>query len=104
MIKPAEIDGANPSHVFLARMLELLVPADGKAFFLVEAYFDESGTHQGSPIMCVAGYLFSPEQCKRFSEEWSAVLKEYGLPYFRMSECAHGTGVFSDKKDKCDEV
>lgn len=25
---------------------------------IIEAYFDESGTHEGSPDICIAGYLF----------------------------------------------
>ncbi len=90
----------------LARLLELLVPESGKALFLVEAeaYFDESGTHSGSPIMCVAGYLFSPEQCRRFDQEWAEVLEEFSLRYFRMSECAHGTGEFKGRREICDPV
>ncbi|MGP0072180.1 MAG: DUF3800 domain-containing protein [Bryobacteraceae bacterium] len=93
--------------MLFSRFVELLVPANGRALFMVqayEAYFDESGTHEGSPIMCVAGYMFSAEQSKHFYQEWDAVLKEYGLPYFRMSECAHGTGVFGDKRERCDEI
>jgi hypothetical protein len=70
----------------------------------VEAYFDESGTHDGSPIMCVAGYLFSPDQRRRFDQEWLEVLQEFNLPYFRMSECAHAAGAFKGRDDICDSV
>ena len=42
-------------YAVMSRFLELLVPKNGRAMFVVEsyeAYFDESGTHEGSPIMC----------------------------------------------------
>jgi hypothetical protein len=63
---------------------------------MIEAYFDESGTHHGSPLMCVAGYLVSANQCRHFQAEWDSILSKHGVPYFHMSDCAHGTGVFSD--------
>lgn len=63
---------------------------------LVEAYFDESGSHEGSKTLCVAGYLFEKGQVTRLSEEWAAVLDKYQLPYFRMVDCAHGNGPFAN--------
>jgi hypothetical protein len=63
---------------------------------MVEAYFDESGTHRDSRLMCVAGYLIDGDQCRRFQTEWDSVLAKHGVPYFHMSDCAHGTGVFSN--------
>lgn len=61
----------------------------------LEAYIDESGTHSGSPVVCLAGYLFTPDEREQFESEWSQVLAAFGLPYFRMSDCAHGNGPFS---------
>jgi hypothetical protein len=63
---------------------------------LFEAYFDESGSHDGSPVLCLAGYLFDKEGCLQLDSEWKAVLDEYELPFFRISACAHGTGPFTD--------
>ena len=62
---------------------------------MMEAYFDESGTHRDSPLMCVTGYIIDADQCRRFQTEWDEVLSKYGVPYFHMSDCAHGTGVFA---------
>ena len=76
------------------RLLELVLPDRGYAL-MFEAYFDESGTHRNSPIMCVAGYLIESDQCRRFQVEWDAVLSKYRIPYFHMSDCAHGSGVFA---------
>jgi hypothetical protein len=62
---------------------------------MIEAYFDESGTHHGSPLMCVAGYVIEAEQRRHFQQEWDAILAKHGIPYFHMSDCAHGAGVFA---------
>lgn len=69
---------------------------------LVEAYFDESGTQYGSPVMCVAGYVFEKEASKRLAVDWEALLDFHGLPFFRMSSCAHQNGVFKAvSRDTC---
>lgn len=65
-----------------------LEPAD------IHAFFDESGTHAGSEVMCVAGYLFNNEQLLRFNDEWSGALARYNLRAFHMTDCAQGRGEF----------
>lgn len=60
----------------------------------MEAYFDESGTHEGSPFVCVAGYLFEKGNANALDVSWQAMLQEKSLPFSRMSDCAHGTGPF----------
>jgi len=61
---------------------------------MLEAYFDESGTHRGSPVMCVAGYLFDSDQAFRLDQEWGATLADFGLSHFHAVDCAHGKGEF----------
>lgn len=61
---------------------------------LMEAYFDESGTHEGSPFVCVAGYLFEKSNATALDTAWREMLEEKGLPFFRMSDCAHTTRSF----------
>lgn len=61
---------------------------------MIEAYFDESGTHDDSPVICVAGYLYESEKCGSLDLEWQAMLEKWGLPYFRMVDCAHGNKPF----------
>lgn len=51
----------------------------------LECYFDESGSHDGSPALSLGGYLFEKESCKTLDLGWKAVLDRYCLPYFRMS-------------------
>ncbi len=64
----------------------------------IENAFDESGSHAGSRVLCVAGYIIDKEQVGPMEAEWHAVLNwkslEHPLDYFRMSECAHGNGQF----------
>ncbi len=70
---------------------------------LVEAYFDESGTHEGSPFLCVAGYVFEKEKAVALDVQWRKMLKKYGLPHFHMSECAQNKGVYKHlSKQDCD--
>ena len=80
----------------IARLLEILLPHGGYALQLVESYFDEAGSDDGSPVLCVAGYIIEKEACVKLDSEWAEVLKIFKLPYFRMSQCAHGTGPFKN--------
>ncbi len=78
------------------RLLGALLPWDGYLLALVEAYFDESGSHEGSPVLCVAGYLFERDAAKNLSEEWHTVLEPKGLTHFHMIDCAHGVEEFAE--------
>lgn len=68
---------------------------------MLEAYFDESGTHEGSNRMCVAGYLIESDQAKRMNDEWNPFLQSYGLAQFHMVDCAHGTEAFKHISKTC---
>lgn len=62
---------------------------------MMEAYMDESYPKEGSsPYASVAGYLFVSKQAQVMSGQWATFLKDKGLKYFRMSECASGNGQF----------
>jgi hypothetical protein len=78
---------------FIERLYQILLPTGG-LLFMMEAYFDESGTHHDSSVMAVAGYLFTPEAAAGLTRDLDQALKRYGLPYFRMSECANGAGPY----------
>lgn len=82
----------NPD-VFLA-ILGALIPNGGAALALVEAHFDESYGGKDKGVLCLAGYLMTERMARRFSREWSSVLRQYDLPFFRMSACAHGNKPF----------
>jgi uncharacterized protein DUF3800 len=61
---------------------------------LVEAYFDESGSHDGSPVLCVAGYIYEKRHAVKLDAEWKEALDRFSLPYFHMVDCAHGNPPF----------
>lgn len=73
---------------------ELLRALHADYTFMVQAYFDESGTHHGAPVTCVAGYLFESEQCLRLDSEWKEALDQFGIQYFHMADCAGGGKLF----------
>lgn len=79
-------------------LIDAVLPGEGMIVQFCEVYVDESGTHAGSPVLCVAGFLFEKERSKILADEWQHQLDKYGIPYFRMSECAHGCGVFKNLK------
>lgn len=94
MVCPSQTIDLEISKSHTGRLLEVLLPSGGMVV-VMEAYFDESGTHEGSPVMSIAGYIFEKDQCDRLKDSWAATLTQYQLPYFRMSECANGTGGFA---------
>jgi hypothetical protein len=56
---------------------------------ILSAYFDESGTHAGSRVLCVAGYLSTPERWVAFERDWKSALKDCGIPFFHMVDFAN---------------
>jgi hypothetical protein len=54
---------------------------------VVNAYIDESNTHDGAPVLCVAGYIFDQRRAELFGEKLHPLLESKGLAYFHASEC-----------------
>lgn len=71
-------------------VMDALLAGNGYVVQIVHAFFDESGSHAGSPALCVAGYAFEKRQARLLAREWQTVLKRYKLPFFHMVDCAHG--------------
>jgi hypothetical protein len=61
---------------------------------IIQAYMDETGIHDGAPITAVAGYLASEEMWRKFSEEWTAVLREFGVRVFHATDYENFKGGF----------
>lgn len=64
---------------------------------MLEGYFDES--EADGAVFCVSGYLVLSGAVKRMEKVWVDGLPD-AVPYFHMSECAHGTGHFADMSKK----
>ena len=61
---------------------------------MLNAYFDESGIHGGSPICVVAGFVLSEPVAKLLSAKWSALLSQNDLTYFHAKDFAALSGPF----------
>lgn len=57
-------------------------------------YFDESGTHDASEYVVVAGFISNELQWGEFSTEWQDALDRYGLDFFHMSEFENQQGPY----------
>ena len=63
-------------------LIRLLHPKDNhsKIIAMVEAYFDESGIHQGARVCIIAGYFGRHNAWARLENEWRNVLSDHSLP------------------------
>jgi hypothetical protein len=85
----ARSDRADPEP-FIG-VVDALLRGGGYVVQFVHAYFDESGSHAGSPVLCVAGYAFQKRDARLLAKDWASVLNQYNLPFFHMVDCAHGS-------------
>lgn len=55
---------------------------------MLEAYFDESGTHatQDEPLLIVAGYLADEAKWSAFDKRWAALLTQFNVDRFHMKD------------------
>lgn len=74
--------------------LDVMLPRGGLVAVFYNVYFDESGTHQESPVMTMAGYLFEKREARQFSREWQRDLDSLGLSCAHMTDCALGFGEY----------
>lgn len=57
---------------------------------VINAYLDETGTHDGAAITSMAAYLFDVEQAMIFTERWDEVIAKFkprGIHYFHAKDC-----------------
>lgn len=47
---------------------------------------DESGSHDGAPKLCIAGFVFEADEAVKLDAEWREVLVREKIPYMRMSQ------------------
>jgi hypothetical protein len=66
----------------------------GRLFVILTAYFDESGTHGGSPVTIMAGVLGTANQWLGSERELSKLKSRYGFRVFHTKEFKGRTGEF----------
>lgn len=65
--------------------------AKGKriAGILMRGFYDESGTHDGSPVTTIAGWIFATDHARPCWQAWSAELAEKNMPAFHANQFDH---------------
>jgi len=63
-----------------------LADADGIAG-VIKVYMDESGTHEGSPVVAVAAYFGRPKTWMAFTKEWNIAKRPINV--FHSVDCAN---------------
>jgi len=68
---------------------------------LLKTYMDESGIHDGAPVVAVAGYISRPKHWRAWTKEWNKAKKP--IKVFHATDCANFQGEFvgwdKDRRD-----
>jgi hypothetical protein len=67
---------------------------------LLNGYFDESGTHDASRTISVAGYLSTPDRWCNFDKAWKAALDDFDLDFFHMTDFVARKGDYENWSDE----
>ena len=54
---------------------------------MLRAYFDETGIHQGSPLVMITGIVAPESFYEPFENDWSTALIKWGISDFHASRC-----------------
>jgi hypothetical protein len=66
----------------------------GQALMILTSYIDEAGTHAGSGVTVMGGYLARLGQWRHFDEKWRRLLKHYDLTHMHTVEMLQAKGQF----------
>lgn len=65
---------------------------------MLQGYFDASGTHEGSKVLCIAGFIGEEDAFVDLDQRWEEVLDKPCWPTrlseFHMVDCVHGDREF----------
>jgi hypothetical protein len=61
---------------------------------VLKAYFDDSGTHAGSPAVIWAGFMAHIDEWTTLEDEWLALLRREKLTHMHMADLANSRGQF----------
>jgi hypothetical protein len=59
---------------------------------LLKTYMDESGIHEGAPVVAVAGYISRPQHWRAWTKDWNKAKKP--IKVFHSTDCANCRGEF----------
>jgi hypothetical protein len=67
---------------------------------ILTTHLDESGTHAGSRIRIMAGYVGTASEWKHFEEDWAALVAEAGVRHIHAVDLFKRTKQFKDWKSE----
>ena len=69
---------------------------------MFSAFLDDCGTHDGAPVVAVAGYAGYTYEWERLERDWNEFLAREGIRYYHAVEAAQGRKEFAgrDKSDR----
>ncbi len=68
-------------------------------FVIIKGYFDESGTHAGSPVMTFGCFVAPATRWNGFNVKWRRLLSDNGLNFYHTRRFIHGNGEFHGWSD-----
>lgn len=72
------------------KLLRVCLPKGGFVVSFAQVFLDESGTHDDTPVLCVAGYIFTEKNAVKFNAEMLPVYKRFGIEYYHTNEVLGG--------------
>jgi hypothetical protein len=69
--------------------------AHHKVLAMLRGYFDDTGTHKGSPLVGAAGFVGDVTAWAALEAGWRAKLQGYGISDFHAYHCAQNEGEFA---------
>jgi hypothetical protein len=86
MIKIGEIKNNETKRELSEEIISILSDYGIKGIAVIQAFFDESGTHGGSDLLVVAGWFGNRKAWKSFIKEWRVCLARAGVPHFHAKD------------------
>lgn len=76
-----------------------------RLFVILKSYFDESGTHGGSPITVMSGIMGMAQQWSKFERSTARLKRKYGFSIFHAKDFKSRSGGFAGwPHEKCDAL
>jgi hypothetical protein len=81
---------------YVSEIANFIHPADSKwrTIAVLEAYFDESGIHDGSRVFALGGIVARLEQIKWLADAWGQMLRKHQISEFHSTDLESRRGIY----------